>query len=87
MKLKYDFAIQNVAGCRVAVAVGPGSEKCNKVLNLNETGADILALLREEKTEDELVAALLAEYDVTEECLRSDVRALLEQLASAGLLA
>lgn len=50
------------------------------------SGAVLLDRLRSECTEDDLVATLLAEYDVDEPTARRDVRAFVSGLAGAGLV-
>jgi hypothetical protein len=53
---------------------------------LNETGCTIWHLIQSPRTVSEICAALLAEYDVTEErCLR-EVLTVLGQMAEAGIV-
>ncbi len=53
---------------------------------LDDVGARCWQLLLEHGERDAVLAALLAEFDVEEATLRSDVDALIEQLESAGLI-
>lgn len=53
---------------------------------LNEVGASIWSLIREGKTIGSILAALLQEYDVDEEHLRSDLVQYLSELHSRGLI-
>ena len=70
----------------IAVAVGDGAEDFNKLITLNEVGAYIFEALREEKTFDELVQAVMDNYEVEEELARSDAGIFVESLKQAGLL-
>lgn len=86
MKLKYDFVTNNVAGNTVAVAVGKGLNEFGGFIKLNETGAFIFELLKKETTKEEIVKALLEEYDVTEEAAQKSAEEFLEYLSSNGVI-
>jgi len=53
---------------------------------VNSTGLFILNLLREGKSEDEIVSALVENFDVSENEARRDLLDFLEQLRINGLL-
>ena len=53
---------------------------------LDEVGSRIWQLLKQHGSVDPIVAALVEEYDVNEEVLRSDVERLLSELVDAGLI-
>ena len=53
---------------------------------LNPTAMRVWALLDGTKTDEDLAAALAAEFDVTPEAALADVRALLADMASQGML-
>lgn len=86
MKLKYDFAVRTICGESVAVAIGEGSREYHNIISLNETARDIFKLIQEGNDEDAIVAAMLKEYDVTEEKLRPEVQALIAKLKDEGLI-
>lgn len=86
MKLKYDFAIRNLCGESVAVAIGEGSRVYHNIISLNETGAAMFKMIQEGNDEDAIVAQMLQEYDVTEEKLRPEVQALIAKLREEGLI-
>ncbi|MEY3366940.1 MAG: hypothetical protein RI973_95 [Bacteroidota bacterium] len=52
----------------------------------NETMSSILSLIRDGKTEDEILSALLDEYDVPEDECRSDLKETLEKLLTLGYI-
>jgi hypothetical protein len=60
--------------------------RSSRYLSITGVGVDIVNLLSENRTEDELVAALLDRYDVDEEAARRDTTAFVTQLRSAGLV-
>lgn len=53
---------------------------------LDEVGSRVWQLLREHRTVDPIVAALLVEYEVDETTLRNDLDRLLAELADLGLI-
>ena len=86
MKLKYKFVTNEVAGKTVAVAVGEDLESFGGFIKLNETGAFIFYLLREEISKEEIVKAICREYDVTEEKAIKATEEFLEYLSSFGVI-
>ena len=82
MQINEDFTIQKVGASYVAVPVGETSKSFHGMVRLNETGAFLWKLMAEKDcTEEELVDALLAEYDVEREIAARDVHRIVEQLA------
>ena len=59
----------------------------NMMITLNGTGAFLWEKLQAETTEDALVAALLAEYDVDEDTAKKSVATFVEKLKSHDFLA
>ena len=86
MKLKYKFVTNEVAGKTVAVAVGEDLESFGGFIKLNETGAFIFNLLREEISKEEIGKAICREYDVTEEKAIKATEEFLEYLSSFGVI-
>ena len=86
MQIKKDFTIQKVGGSYVAVAVGESSKSFHGMIRLNATGAFLWKLMAEKDcTEEELVEALLAEYDVAREIAANDVHRIVEQLRESNI--
>jgi len=86
MKLKYNFAIQEVTDFWAAVPVGKDAKKYKGVMSLNESAKDMMEFLREDITEEELVQKMLKEYVVPEEQLRKDVSDFIQKLKDADVL-
>jgi hypothetical protein len=61
-------------------------ERRGRYFQLNGSGYVTLRVLLEGEDQDAAVRRLVEEYDVSTERATHDVRALLEQLASAGLV-
>ena len=85
MKIKNGFVLRNVAGEYVALPTQGGMDM-NTVIALNETGAFLWEKLQQDNSEQGLVDALLAEYDVDEATARKSVQAFVAKLTDNGLL-
>lgn len=85
MKIKKGFILRQVAGQSVALPCGDTLD-LSMMITLNGTGAFLWEKLQEETTQEALVAALLAEYDVDEETARRSVAAFVEKLKSHDFL-
>lgn len=87
MKLKYNFIVNKVADTSVAVPVGNDGAAFGGYIKLNDTGASIFSLLKNDITEDEIVTALLKEYEDTDEQeVRETVTEFIKNLAEAGII-
>ena len=88
MKINPDFTIQKVGGAYVAVPVGEASKTFHGMLQLNQTAAFLWNLMTDRDcSEDELVDALLAEYDIDRATASADVHRIVEMLAANGIFA
>ena len=87
MKLKDDYILYNASEEElIAVATGDEAENFNGLLRANKTAGAIMEYLKEELTEDELVARMLERFDATEEEMREGVKEVLETLRSVGAI-
>ncbi len=86
MKLKYNFAIQEVTDFWAAVPVGKDAKKYKGVMSLNESAKDMMEFLREDITEEELVEKMLQTYEVPEGQIRKDVADFIQKLKDAEVL-
>lgn len=87
MKIKDGFILREVAESFLVVAVGDAVKTFNGVINLNETGAFLWKKLEEGISEEELVDALLNEYEVEKEIAQKDVSAFIAKLKENNLIA
>ena len=60
--------------------------KSRKYFSVNETGLVILEALKEPRTFDELVAAILKEYEVTPEAATETTRAFLDHCLATAVV-
>ena len=86
MRIKEGYLLREVAGNYIVVAVGEAVKEFNGLVNLNESAAFLWKQLEEDKTEEQLVAALLGEYEVEEQKAKEDVSAFVKKLQEAKLI-
>lgn len=86
MKAANDVILRQVAGEYVLVPTGKTASKLYGLMTLNETGVLLWQKLQKECTEDDLVSALRADYEIDPETARLDVRRFLAKLSEVGVL-
>ncbi len=86
MKLKNGVVMEKAGDGYIAVATGESSKLFNGFIRNNKTADFIFRQLTEDKTERQLVEAILERYDVDEETATGDVRNIIEKIRKAGLL-
>lgn len=86
MKIKDGFVLRNMAGEFIAVPFDESYSDVGALISLNETGAFLWKALEEEKELDDLVSALVAEYEITEDEAKAAAEGFTEGLKAAGLL-
>lgn len=87
MKRKNGFVLQKIHGDTYAIAVTKESAEVGSMVRLNPTAAFLFELLGEERSYEDCLGALLAQYEVDEETARRDLDRFLDGLKGAGLLA
>lgn len=86
MKIKEGFVLREIAGSYIVVAVGEAVKTFNGVINLNESSALLWRALEKGADEEQLVQALLDEYDVSVDIAKRDVNRFISTLTEGGLL-
>ena len=86
MRIKEDFITRTIAGETVVVPTGEAAARLNGMITLNETGAFIWSFLQEAHTKEELLAAMLEEFEVDEACARVDIEGFTGVLLEQGML-
>lgn len=87
MKIKKGFELMDVCGAHVIISHGTENINFTKVINLNDSAADVWnAVVDKNFTVDDMVNALLSEYEVDEETARKDCEQLVQQWRDAELL-
>lgn len=86
MKIKEGFKLREVCGEYILVAHGDKNIDFSKVINLNESAAIMWkAVENKEFALEDLVAALLKEYDVQEDIATGDATRILNEWIKLGL--
>lgn len=87
MKIKEGFLPRQVAGQTVVLPVADSLD-LNMMITLNDTAAFLWEKMESETTEEDLVKALLAEYeDVDEATAKTAVAGFIKKLSDNGFLA
>ncbi len=86
MKLKYEFNVREIAGEYILVPMGAGALQFSGMVTTNAVGATICDCLKEETTDEKILARLLDEFDIDEVTAKADMETFLQSLEKAGLL-
>ena len=86
MKIDKSFILREIAGDYVIVPTGETALQFNGLITVNEVGAFLWEKLQEEITEQELVQAVLAEYEVDADTAQKDVSEFLDYLVKGSIL-
>lgn len=87
MKIVDGFVLKNIADTNVVVPLGTNTVSFRSVISLNDTGAFLWKLLEKETSEEELLEAVLKEYDIDRQTAEADIQAFLNSVREANLLA
>ena len=86
MRVKSGYILREVAGNYIVVAVGKEAVDFNGLITTNETGAFLWKKLSDNISEEELIAAMLEEYEVDAETAAADISSFILKLKEAELL-
>lgn len=84
MKVKNGFVLRSIAGSNIVVPIGAASLDFNGMITLNDSAAFLWKVLEKGAEIDDLVNALLKEYEVDEETARNCVIGFVQKLEEAG---
>ena len=85
MRISENFIMRDIAGEKVVVPVGEAAQM-NALITMNSVAAFLWECLQEERTEEEIKAKVLEEYEVDEATAERDVRGFLDALRHFGML-
>ena len=85
MKIKDGYLLRSVAGKNIVVSVGNNLD-FNGMLTLNDTGVFFWNLLQNDITKEDMLASVLAEYDVDKDEAGKDIDEFILKLEEAKLL-
>ncbi len=85
MKIRDGYLLRNVAGKNIVVSIG-SDVKFNGMLTLNDTGVFFWNLLQKETTKEEMLKAVLKEYDVSSDIALQDIENFILKLQETKIL-
>ena len=86
MKIKKGFVMREVAGQSVIIAVGAAAKSYNGMIKLNDTAKIAWRCLENGCEIDDMVNAIIDEYDVDKETVKKDMEKFIEALEGANIL-
>lgn len=86
MKVIKQLIKREIAGDVILVPVGKTVLDKNGLFILNEVSADIWDMICEGKTREQIIAALILDYDADEQTIRADTEEFLRQLVRHGII-
>ncbi len=86
MKIKENFVRREVAGNYVVVALGSAGNNFNGMMKLNSTGNFLWERLESGATREELVLALIDEYEVEKDKAEASADAFVKELERLGCI-
>ncbi len=86
MKVSDEFILRNVAGDNLLIPTGSSALDVKGLILLSESGVLLYNKLKNGCTKEELVAALTAEYAVSEDEAARDTEAFLDQMRQLKML-
>lgn len=86
MKTNKDYIFREIVGENVLVPSGQAAQKINGMIHLSETASFIWGLYDKKKNLDEIVGAVLDEFEIDTETARRDVFGFSELLYKEGII-
>ncbi|MBE5771853.1 MAG: PqqD family peptide modification chaperone [Clostridiales bacterium] len=86
MKVKDGFVLRNVVDEYIVMPTGDNIAKFEGAVVLNEVSAFVFEKLQHPMSKEDLLQAILDEFDVDEETAKNDLDALVEKLSDMGLI-
>ena len=86
MKIKDGFELREIADNYVVIPTESRVVDFSSMIMLNEVSAFLWLQLLEDKSENDLLKAVLSEYDVDKETAASDIKVFVNELAAAGVI-
>lgn len=86
MKIKKELFLRNVAGENMLIPVGETTGEYNGIFVLDGIGETIWKMIENGMEQNEIVSALLSEYDAPEADIKADVEAFIGKLRDLGIV-
>lgn len=84
MKIKDSFVLRNIAGINTVISTDISSG-FDGMITLNETGVFMWNILKDGTTLEELIDALIREYDIDKETATKDTSDFVDKLSSINV--
>lgn len=86
MKVSNQFIFRKIADEQLLIPTGEAAISVKGLIALSESGAFLYQKLQKGCTKEELLAAMLSEYDVSAEVAEQDIGAFLDQMRQLNML-
>lgn len=86
MKLKYQFVFQPLGKTYAGVPVGESAKLFHGMLQLNEVGYDIVSMMTEEISREEMADKLLEIYETDRETALTYIDQVVDYLTEQGVI-
>lgn len=86
MKIKNGYILREIAGSSIVVPLGDEQMSFAGIMTLNGVGAFVWKMLEKGAEKDEILTAVLSEYEIDRETASADIDRYIEKLKSNNLL-
>ena len=86
MKIREGFILRQVMDIYAVIGIGSEAYVPNRIMSVNETGAFLWRMLENGAEKQELIDALLQEYETDPQTAEKDVEAFLNELRDKKLV-
>lgn len=86
MKISEGFSLRNIEGVNIVVPIGTRNISFKGMITLNNCGAFLWKQLQTDKTEEELLQAMLEEYEIDGATASGDINRFIEKLKNAKIV-
>lgn len=86
LNINKEVVYREILGQHILIPVGAALTDKTGLFNMSELGAFIWKLINESKNEDEILSAILEEYDVEKEVAKKDLEEFLSKLKEFGIV-
>jgi len=86
MKIKEGFLLREIANTHVVVPVAERVIDFKGMMILNGVSPAIVEYMREHRTQEEILAYILDEFDIDKETAENDLNKLIDQMEANGVL-
>lgn len=85
-RLYQDITLEQICGRNLLIACGSARQRFDYVRELNDTGADVLRIIKEGKDIEDVICEISKQYEVEEQDIRPGILRFLNEMESIGYL-